>query len=133
VGTIGFYVLPPESFGLTFVIYLFVSVSIGAKDFLMRSMMADVISQDKVDTGLDRSTLYYSMLTLTGKIGLALSVGLIYPVLGWIGFDPSGGNDAETLNSVRILVATTPTILLFLAAVIMLYLPVNMLHKQREA
>ena len=125
VGTMAFFVLPAQSFWLTFVVYLFVGVSTGAKDFLMRSIMADVIDQDRVTTGRDRSALYYSMLTLTAKVGLAVSVGLIYPLLDWVGFDPSGFNDESTLSGVRVLVATSPTLLLFLVFAIMWRFPLD--------
>jgi len=125
VGTIGFFFVPAHSFWLTFVVYLLVGVSVGAKDFLMRSIMADVIDQDRVTTGRDRSALYYSMLTLTAKVGLAVSVGLIYPMLDWVGFDPSGVNDESTLSGVRVLAATSPTLLLFLVFAIMWRFPLG--------
>ena len=131
IGTSSLLFVPPESFWLTFIIYLFVGISIGSKDFLMRSIMADVIDQDKVNTGVDRSALYYSMLTLTAKIGLAASVGIIYPMLDWVGFDPTGENASSTLDGVRIVVASSPTLLLFLVAIVMIRFPLG--KSQQEA
>jgi len=130
IGTISFFVLPEQSFWLTFIVYLLIGVSTGAKDFLMRSIMADVIDQDRVATGQDRSALYYSMLTLTAKVGLAVSVGLIYPLLDWVGFDPSGVNDEATLSGVRVLAATSPTLLLFLVFAIMWRFPLGKTQQQ---
>jgi Na+/melibiose symporter-like transporter len=125
IGTTSFFFLPAEQFWMTFFIYILVGISIGSKDFLMRSIMADVIDQDKVKTGVDRSALYYSMLTLTAKIGLAASVGILYPMLDWVGFDPNGENTSSTLTGVRIVVATSPTLLLFLVAVVMFRFPLG--------
>ena len=131
IGTVAFFVVPQQSFWITFVVYLFVGVMVGAKDFLMRSIMADVIDQDRVTTGTDRSALYYSMLTLTAKVGLAASVGIIYPALDWIGFDPTGANSTETIEAVRILAATSPTLLLFLTFVVMWRFPLDKSTQQK--
>ncbi|WP_187276404.1 MFS transporter [Parahaliea maris] len=125
IGTAGIFFVPPESFWLTFVIYIFIATNTGAREFLMRSIMADVIDQDRLETGEYRSALYYSMLTLTAKIGLAASVGIIYPMLDMVGFDPNGVNDEATITGVRILVATSPTVLLFITAAIMFRFPLD--------
>jgi len=125
IGTISLFFLPPQSIWLTLVVFIFVGVSIGAKDFLMRSMMADVIDQDRVVTGVDRSALYFSMLTLTAKIGLAASVGILYPMLDAVGFDPNAVNDASTLTGVRLVAASSPTLLLFLAALLVWRFPLD--------
>ena len=65
------------------------------------------------------------MLTLTAKIGLAASVGIIYPMLDWMGFDPAGVNDESTLTGVRLVVASSPTILLFLSAFLIWRFPLG--------
>ncbi|MGI9328662.1 MAG: MFS transporter [Pseudomonadales bacterium] len=130
IGTLAFFVVPQHSFWITFIVYVLVGVNVGAKDFLMRSIMADVIDQDRVTTGTDRSALYYSMLTLTAKVGLAASVGLIYPMLDWVGFDPTGVNDDATLSGVRVLAATSPTLLLFLVFAIMWRFPLDKSSQQ---
>lgn len=124
-GTVGLFFVPAGAFWITFVVFLFIGVIMGAKDFLMRAIMADVIDQDRVDTGQDRSALYYSMLTLTAKIGLAASVGVIYPMLDMVGFDPVGTNDEATIEGVRLVVATSPTLLLFLVVAVMWRFPLD--------
>lgn len=124
-GTISLFFIPPGAFWITFIVFLFVGVNTGAKDFLMRAIMADVIDQDRVNTGQDRSALYYSMLTLTAKIGLAASVGIIYPMLDMVGFDPAGINDEATIEGVRLVVATSPTLLLFVVVGVMWRFPLD--------
>jgi Na+/melibiose symporter-like transporter len=120
-----FFFVPSGSFWWVFVIYVLVGINFGAKDLLMRSIMADVIDQDRVNVGADRSALYYSMLTLTSKVGAALAVGIMYPVLDWVGFDPSIKNDQATLDGVRWVVAASPTLVTLAVAAIMWRFPIG--------
>jgi len=124
------FVVPAGNFWAVFVVFALIGVNIGAKDFLMRSMMADVIDQDRVNVGTERSALYYSMLTLTAKLGFALAVGIIYPVLDWVGFDPAGVNDQATIDGVRLVVATSPTLVTICVAIIMWRFPIDRARQQ---
>ena len=106
-------------------VFMMVGINSGAKDFLMRSMMADVIDQDRVNVGAERSALYYSMLTLTAKAGGAIAVGLVYPVLDLVGFDPAITNEQSTLDGVRYVVGATPTLVTLTVAAIMWNFPIG--------
>ncbi|MEZ5595736.1 MAG: hypothetical protein R3E84_04970 [Pseudomonadales bacterium] len=46
-------------------------------------------------------------------------------MLDMVGFDPAGANDEATLRGVRIVVATSPTLLLFLAAALIWRFPLD--------
>jgi Na+/melibiose symporter-like transporter len=117
--------LPAGGFWLTFGAYLVIGLNFGARDLLMRSIMSDVIDEDTVNTGRERSALYFSMLTLAAKLGAALAIGTILPVLVWVGFDPWGKNTQATLDGVRFVVAATPTLVLFAVAAIMWNFPLD--------
>jgi Na+/melibiose symporter-like transporter len=125
IGTCALFFLPAGGFWLTFGAYLFIGLNFGARDLLMRSIMSDVIDEDTVNTGRERSALYFSMLTLTAKLGAALAIGTILPVLDWVGFDPRGENTQATLDGVRFVVAATPTLVLFAVAAIMWNFPLD--------
>lgn len=120
-----FFVVPSGSFWLVFVIYLMIGLAFGGRDLFMRSIMADVIDQDRVNVGADRSALYYSMLTLTNKVGSALAVGIIYPILDWVGFDPKLANPQDILDAVRVVVAASPTLVSLAVAMIMWRFPLG--------
>ena len=124
------FVLPPNSFWLTLLLYIFIGINFGASAFLMRAMMADIVDEDHVFTGVERSALFYSILTLTPKLGAALAVGFVYPLLEWVGFNPSGSNSPETLEGVRLVVALTPTLVTAIVALIMWTYPLDRAAQQ---
>ena len=92
--------------------------------------MADVIDQDRVATGAERSALYYSMLSLTAKLGLALAVGIMYPILAWVGFNPAVAADDATITGVRLVVASAPTLVTICVAIIMWRFPIDRASQQ---
>jgi Na+/melibiose symporter-like transporter len=100
-------------------------IAYGAGSFLLRSIMADVIDFDYLKSGQRRTGLYYSLLTMTAKIGAALAVGLTYPMLDYIGFMPGGGNSPETLNQFMAMYVTLPAITMLAAAFVMWGFPLD--------
>lgn len=65
------------------------------------------------------------MLTLTSKVGSTLAVGIIYPILDWVGFDPNLENPQDILDAVRVVVAASPTLVSVAVAVIMWRFPLG--------
>jgi GPH family glycoside/pentoside/hexuronide:cation symporter len=58
---------------------------------LDRAMVADVGDAVLLQQGKHRVGLLYAMITSAQKIAAALSIGLSFTVLGWIGFNPVEG------------------------------------------
>ena len=125
------FVIPNGGFWWAFVVYSLIGVGFGGYTLLMRSMMADVIDQDNLNIGTERSALFYSTLTLSEKVGGALGLGIILIVLDAIGFDAKAVNDEATLDSVRLVVAAAPTLVMLAVAVIMWKFPIGR-EKQQE-
>jgi Na+/melibiose symporter-like transporter len=65
--------------------------------------------------------LYYSLLSLTAKLGLAL--GIIYPILTRVGLDPAVRADEATISRVRLVVASAPMLVTICVAIIMWRFP----------
>ena len=47
---------------------------------------------------------------MTSKVGSAVGVGLGYPLLALIGFNPAGGNSPEAINGLRYVYVFIPVI-----------------------
>jgi Na+/melibiose symporter-like transporter len=103
------YLLPGRGDALLFAALFFLSgIVYAGVPFLIRSMVADVVDYDRLQTGQDRTGLYYATVTTTMKVGGALGIGLGYPILAWIGFNPAGPNDAAQLDGLRYVFAFIP-------------------------
>ncbi|ABS64727.1 major facilitator superfamily MFS_1 [Parvibaculum lavamentivorans DS-1] len=100
-------------------------VAYGAGSFLLRSIMADVIDTDYLETGQRRTGLYYSLLSMTAKVGAALAVGITYPLLDLIQFTPGGENSPETLNQFMALYVAMPALVMLAAAFVMWRFPLD--------
>ena len=55
-------------------------------DLMIRAMLADVGDQVRLEQGKERISLIYALNTLAAKIATAFSIGLTFPLLGWLGY-----------------------------------------------
>ena len=115
------YLLPGKGDILLFgSLQLITAFVFGGHSFLIRSMVADVTDADSLETGQQRTGLFYSLVTTTSKVGSALGVGVIYPLLALLGFDPKGDNDPAALDGLRYLYVAVPVVAELLAAAVLL-------------
>jgi glycoside/pentoside/hexuronide:cation symporter, GPH family len=59
--------------------------------FLVRAMVADIADEVRLDHGNEQTSLLYAMVTATQKVGAAISVIIIFPILDLVGFKPQEG------------------------------------------
>ena len=110
--------LPGGNFGLTAAAMFIAGLPYAAGLFLLRAMMADAGDEVRLETGVDRTGLMFSILSATTKIGhvLALIPYLILQAVGFQAIAPAGGNSAASLLVLQILFVAAPAVLIALAA-----------------
>ena len=88
---------------------------------LIRAMVADVIDEVKLDTGQDLTGLLYSMVTTTAKIGAAISVTIIFPILGAVGYNGKEGavNSAHAVFGLEMCYLFAPIIMVFFGGAVL--------------
>ncbi|MEO1015822.1 MAG: MFS transporter [Pseudomonadota bacterium] len=94
-------------------------LSFGTPYALARSMMADLIEQETLRTGQDRSGLYYALMSSATKSGIALAVAISYFLLqAAAGFDPAPGaeNGPEQIRGLMAIFVGVPTVGFLIAA-----------------
>jgi Na+/melibiose symporter-like transporter len=124
VGGVGALIIPPGQFALAALCYIFLGLASGAGQFLPRAIMADVLDQDRLASGEERAGLYFSFLTTTLKIGLALGVGITFWLAGLAGFDPAQARLDDSAHWViRVLIGVIPIMLGLVTAALMYNFP----------
>jgi Na+/melibiose symporter-like transporter len=113
----GVGLLPAGNFPLTFGYLFLTGLPYAAGLLLTRAMMADVADEVRLESGDDRLGLLFSLLSLTTKLGYAVSVGSLV-LLQAAGFDGHRHAHYEptAFPTLIALFVVAPTLLLALAA-----------------
>jgi glycoside/pentoside/hexuronide:cation symporter, GPH family len=94
---------------------------------LPAAVQADVIDIDTLESGEQRSGLYFAAWSLSTKLSLALGVGIVFPLLGLAGFDPAAAanSSASALYTLAALYAWAPVVLKLIAIALMWNFPID--------
>jgi Na+/melibiose symporter-like transporter len=58
---------------------------------LVRAMVADVVDEVRLERRQDLTSLLYSMVTTTTKLGGSITVAVVYPILAFVHYNPKEG------------------------------------------
>lgn len=94
-----------------------------AAPLLVRSMMADIGDEERLNTGVDRTGLLYAIVNGTVKLGFALAIG-VFLVLEKLGFDPKIPS-AQGDTALIVLYTVVPAALGVLVSVIIVRYPLD--------
>jgi Na+/melibiose symporter-like transporter len=125
--------LPDRNLVLTAIAMVLAGIPFAAPAFLLRAMLADLNDAQLLDRRLkgqaeqDTTGLAFALLTATAKLGYAIPVGLLYPLLGLFGFDPKPGatNEGIAITGLLVLFIAPPALCGFLAFVLARRWPID--------
>ena len=107
---LGLLLVTPDSFSLLLALTLLQGLAQGSGNLMLRAIVADVADKQKLETGEERTGLYYSVFSLSGKAAGAFAVGITLPLLAWLGFDPKVANSPAALGYLHIIFALGPAV-----------------------
>jgi len=115
----------PETFPLLLALTLAQGLAQGSGNLMLRAIVADVADKHRLDSGEDRTGLYYSVFSLAGKTATAVAVGIALPLVSWLGFDPKSANGPDALGGLLLVFAAGPAIAHTLSAALIARFPLD--------
>lgn len=126
-------ILPPNQVAITAIMFVLVGLNSSANEFLPRAMMADVCDKDNVESGSERTGLYYSLLQLSSKFASGFAIFIGFSFLTVFGFDPELGaaNPVEALQRLRYFIVGVPILAYTIVIALLWSYPISR-ESQRE-
>jgi Na+/melibiose symporter-like transporter len=90
-------------------------------NLMLRSMVADVADRHRLETGSDRTALFFSVFSISAKAGTAVAVGIALPLIAWGGFDPTSAHNSPGALRTLLLVFTLGPALAHLLSAALVY------------
>lgn len=115
----------PESFGLLLALTLAQGLAQGSGNLMLRSIVADIADKHRLETGEERTGLYFSVFSLATKSAGAVAIGIALPLVGWLGFDPKAANSPEALHGLLYVFALGPAIAHAVSAALLARFPLD--------
>jgi GPH family glycoside/pentoside/hexuronide:cation symporter len=88
LGLLSILIIPKADLWATAPALAWSGLTAGAFNLMIRAMLADVGDAVRLEQGRERISLLYSTNALAQKIAAAFAIGLTYPLLAVIGFNP---------------------------------------------
>jgi GPH family glycoside/pentoside/hexuronide:cation symporter len=87
---------------------------------MVRAMVADVIDEVRLETKQDLTSLLYSMVTTTTKIGGSITVAVVYPILALVGYNGAEGaiNTKSAIFGLEMCYLFAPVILVLMGGML---------------
>ncbi|WP_374653883.1 MFS transporter [Phenylobacterium sp.] len=107
---LGLLAVTPGALPLLFALTVAQGLAQGSGNLMLRAMVADVADKQRLETGVDRTGLLFSIFSLTGKAATAVAVGVALPLVGLLGFKPGAINTPESLLALKLVFALGPAV-----------------------
>jgi Na+/melibiose symporter-like transporter len=95
-------------------------------NLMLRSMVADVADRHRLETGSDRTALFFSVFSISMKAGTAAAVGIALPLIAWGGFNPAATeNSHEALRTLLLVFTLGPALAHLISAALVYGFPLD--------
>jgi GPH family glycoside/pentoside/hexuronide:cation symporter len=95
---------------------------------LIDLIVADIIDEDEVNTGIRRDASYYGVNALFlrfSTVFVFLAISLVFTSVGWDVFIPEGTTDSEFAAGLKILIFVFPAIAMVIAVLALYKYPLD--------
>lgn len=106
-------------------------LALGADMALPASIQADVVDLDQLESGEQRTGLFFAVWSMATKLSLAFAVMIAFSILDMIGFEAGGVNEAGALFGLAALYALLPVIIKLIATVLVWNFPIGAEEQNR--
>ncbi|OGN88731.1 MAG: hypothetical protein A2Y88_13155 [Chloroflexi bacterium RBG_13_48_10] len=132
------FFLPHNSSSLIYIIAALAGFGFSAQWIFPWAMVADVADYDRLETGQQRSGMYYGVWGLATKISEALALAAVGWILTGFGYVPNVEQTPNALLGIRLFFGLIPAVIIFVALPLLFKYPVtrkshNEIRKQLEA
>lgn len=100
-------------------------LALGADMALPASIQADVVDLDWLESGEQRTGLFFAVWSMATKLSLALAVVIAFPLLDLIGFEAGGDNSDGALFGLAALYGLLPVIIKLVATTLVWNFPIG--------
>lgn len=124
---LGVVFLPPGQMASAAAAMFLAGLAANAAPFLLRSIVSDVVDKDRLETGEQRTGLFFGLMLLAAKIGLAIAPAITFGILAAVGFDsaPGAANSDGALTVLTALFIGAPVLANLLLAALMWSFPID--------
>lgn len=92
---------------------------------MLRAIVADIADRQRLKTGRNVTGLYFSVFSLASKAATAAAIGIAFPLIAWLGFDPKVANGPEALAGLAAVFTLGPAIAHALSALLIFRFPLG--------
>ncbi len=122
---IGLVFVFPGMLGLMIALTVAQGLTQGSGNLMLRGMVGAVADAHRLKTGHERTGLFYSVFSLSAKLGPALGIGLALPLVAWFGFDPKAASAPGSLEALKYTFALGPALAHVIAAALIWHFPLD--------
>jgi GPH family glycoside/pentoside/hexuronide:cation symporter len=122
LGLLSILIIPKANLLATAPALTWSGLTAGAFGLIIRAMLADVGDAVRLEQGKERISLLYSTNTLAQKIAAAFAIGLTFPLLAVIGFNPAehAVNPATAIDNLQLTFIVGPILFVMLGGACMI-------------